>query len=149
MSVSIREKIDEKTKDVPNAASSSSSSSTGSAFLAAAGAAAACVVQRAKGNGTSKVSGQSTNTETLQANGCPSYRGIAGWGSSCCCRGTTTADVKDEAANVLATDGLGEEAGPEGLKLNVGGLQQSRDLLTLQSRQERTDRNMQVSGLAN
>ena len=41
------------------------------------------------------------------------------------------ADVADKVHDVLALKRLGEEAGPEGLKLDLGGLEEGGDLLAL------------------
>lgn len=65
--------------------------------------------------------------------------GLGGWSSGGGSRGSTTggsgtnsgSDVGDQVLDVDALQGLGEETGPVGLHLDVGGLQDGVDLLTL------------------
>jgi len=65
--------------------------------------------------------------------------GLGGWssgggsGGSTSSRGGTDSgsDVGDQVLDVDALQGLGEEAGPVGLHLDVGGLQDGVDLLAL------------------
>jgi hypothetical protein len=56
--------------------------------------------------------------------------GLGGCGGSRC----GSANVGDQLLDVAALEGLGEEAGPVRLNLDLGGLQEGGDLLTLKKK---------------
>lgn len=57
--------------------------------------------------------------------------GTGGSGRTSSGGGTTTTDVGEEVLDVLAVEGLGEERGPDGLDLDLGGRGEGGDLVTL------------------
>jgi hypothetical protein len=57
--------------------------------------------------------------------------GGSGGGGTSSGGGTTTTDVGEHGLDVLALEGLGEERGPNGLDLDLGGLGEGGDLVAL------------------
>lgn len=55
----------------------------------------------------------------------------SGCGGSSGARADSGTDVGDQLLNVAALEGLGEQAGPVGLNIDLGGLQDGLNLLTL------------------
>lgn len=59
---------------------------------------------------------------------CSGGSSTTSWGSA-----NTGANVGDQVLNVDTLKGLGEKSGPVGLHINIGGLQDGRDFLTLKA----------------
>lgn len=59
---------------------------------------------------------------------CSGGSSTTSWGSA-----NTGSNVGDQVLNVDTLQGLGEKAGPVGLHINIGGLQDGRDFLTLKA----------------